>query len=401
MMLALLLLTQTTVGLSVAPSEGGGEVLRLPMAGPPWAEARLALGTPPDPLGKAGLGAVAAHLLQSHLHKDPALGPTVSVRRTQQGLIVALAGPEPRLQALAHKALSRLAALRPTDSELSAAIRSAVRDRLNLLRDPVALARMEAQRVLRSPSPVLGEVQDILSVSAAEAQLFIAATLKRQRLGVVLSGAQASLQASAWPQLLPAATGTVSRTLAAAPPGAAGLQIIVIDRPDLSQAHLHFAWRPREVPSEAVACIAASLLGPSGRWTPPMFELTRSATVGQEAERLATILGDVRDVAQRSSTAQWPGAVATATRALSLSLKDASSAATALAEDLLDPARTLRPVLRDRIADLAIQPQPVATMMKPHQAVVVVVTALGPDLVRQLADLRPDAAVHVYTWDQR
>jgi len=401
MMLALLLVAQTAAGLSVTPSEGGGEVLRLPLAGPPWAEARLVLSTPPDPLGKAGLGAVAAHLLQSHLQTAPNLGPTASVRRTRQGLIVALAGPEPRLEALAHNALSRLAALRPTDADLSAAIRSALRDRLTVLRDPVALARMEAQRVLLGAPATLGEVPDILSVSAAEAQLFIAATLKRERLGIVLSGAQASLQPGTWAQLLPASTATVSRALSKGPTEPTGLQIIVIDRPDLSQAHLHFAWRPRDVPTEAAASIAATLLGPSARWTPHMFEFTRSATVGQEARSLAGIFDEVRSVSQRSPEPHWAGAVATATRAVSLSFKDASSAATALAEDLLDPARTLRPVLRDRIADLGAQPQPVTGMMQPHQAVVVLVTALGPDLVRQLADLRPDAAVHVYTWDQR
>ncbi|MCA9556384.1 MAG: hypothetical protein KC933_40545, partial [Myxococcales bacterium] len=94
--------------------------------------------------------------------------------------------------------------------------------------------------------------------------------------------------------------------------------------------------------------------------------------------------------------------VATATASVDLALRDPRRAADALASDRLDPGRTLRPVLRARIAGLTAPPEGLAdALFKRARARAVILTDVRPGLIQRLTALPGVGRVRVVAWDQR
>lgn len=401
MMWALFLLAQTQ-GLGVQTSPGGAEVLLQTTSGPAWTETRLALRTPEDPPERAGLGAVVGQVILQELGAMAELGATAEVRRSPRGIIISYGIPTARADATLEAVLTRLMNLKLSEARLKAAISEAVYERQDLRRDPVELAHLELQRSLLGRDPVQGQIADLVSVSRAEVTTFLRAVLVQSRLSLICAGDVQGLDPQSSLALLP--TRTSSEAASVSPPDPTGrpLEIIVVDQPGVQRAFVQLGWRPAAVRSEATRTVAAALLGPGASWLSPTMNLARTATVGAEAATLGAMLSALESAARRGSQdGVWRAAVATATRAVALQLRDPARTADSLAWDRVDASRTLRPVLSARIADLRSPPEDLAGHYQLRRPVAVVVTTLRPDLVAQLAALVPGATVHVHAWDQR
>jgi hypothetical protein len=181
------------------------------------------------------------------------------------------------------------------------------------------------------------------------------------------------------------------------------LDVWLVDQPGRAGAHVALGlWAPEvraEAGPEVMAAVARGA-GLEARWGAPLLALSQTATVGAEPEALARLLAFTEGPGP--DPAGWRRGVATATAAVALELRDAVSAADALALDRVDPGRTLRPVLAARIAQLAAPPEGlVDALLRRARAGAVILTDVRPGLIRRLGALPQVGRVRVMAWDQR
>lgn len=402
MTLALLLAAQSSaVEVTRAPS--GTELLVYPRPAPAWTEVRLALRAPADPADRPGLGAVLAEVLRPRIAALPRVGATARIERTAGGLVVAFGAPPDAAQASTEAALQALLPEAPQPEALEAARQRALAGRQAVLREDRRLADLELWRAYDGRPPPEGEVEGLAAVSEAELMHLWARAVRADRASLVLCGARPAAAAEAWLEALP--IGTSTPTLLRPPPpveGGGGLEIVVVDQPGRTQAHLLFAWIPASDRSEALSTVAAAALGPGAAWRSPLMTLTRTATVGSEPESLRAMSELVRRTrAAPPSEPAWRLAVSTATRAIALELGDPARAADALATDRVDRSRTLRPVLAERIAAQRDQPPGLSALYEAKRRIAVLITSVTGDLVPRLAEQHEGARIRVVAWDRR
>lgn len=392
--------------LQVRPLEGGGELIALPAPGPAWSEVRVALPTPPDPEGRAGLGAVIAELLDARLTDAAGLGATLEVQRHPEGLIIAFGAPPEAVQSSLQDVMAALAPGPLSTPEVDRAVAAAVAARQASLRDDRRLLRGTLRQALTGQAPVEGDVSGLAEVTQADAAAFLAAVLKAGRRAVVITGripagAAALVQDSLPPPIHGGTPAPTPKTTAG--PAEGPLELWLVDQPGRHDARVALGlWAP-DVRAEAGPAVVAALAASDGieaEWGAPVLTLARTATVGAEPEALARLLGWAK--APPLGEAAWRRGVATATASVDLALRDPRRAADALASDRLDPGRTLRPVLRARVVGLTAPPEGLAdALLERARARAVILTDVRPGLIQRLTALPGVGRVRVVAWDQR